>query len=222
MSQYITEKIDLVSEGIMDSIFNTKDETSTLSRAMKKYKERFLDPQRGYVDNLPLLATQAGMSAYDRALERGAGEGAVMGAFGGFGLGAGLAGQGTVSATARGARQAADAAAESGRRTGPLPKALKTGKGALAALIGNLALKSLGAGIGTVSGGAAGFAGGRQAGAAIGGAGAGALAGGGIAQPLAALLALGGGALGGQIAGSLEDAKKKLSPGGPDQIIFRA
>ena len=206
MSQYITEKIDLVSEGIMDSIFNTKDETSTLSRAMKKYKERFLDPQRGYVENLPWLATQAGMEAYDKALERGAGQGGVMGAFGGGALGAGLAGRGVLSAAAKGAQKGA----ESG--TGTLSKSFKTGKGALAALLANLALKGFGAG----------FAGGQQTGASILGAGAGALAGAPIAQPLAALLALGGGALGGQVASSIEGAKKKLSPGGPDQVIFRA
>jgi hypothetical protein len=214
MSQYITEKIDLVSEGIMDSIFN--NETSTMGRAMKKYKERFLDPQKGYVENLPWLATQAGMEAYDKALERGAGEGGVMGAFGGGALGAGLAGRGVLSAAAKGAQSGA----ESGK--GVLGKSFKTGKGALAALIANLALKGAGAAVGTASGFGAGFAGGRQTGASILGAGAGALAGGPIAQPLAALLALGGGALGGQIASSIEGAKKKLSPGGPDQVIFRA
>lgn len=213
MNQFITEKIDVVSEGIMDSMFNL--EKSAAGQAMKKYRERFIDPQQGYVDNLPLLATQAGMSAYDKALERGAGEGGAMGLAGGAGLGFGLSGRGTVSSVARGAKQGADLGQTN------IGKTFKSGKGALAALIANLALKTAGTGLGAGSGLLAGFAGGRQTGASIMGAGAGAAAGGVIGQPLAALLALAGGAGAAQVASSVEDARKKLSPGGPDQVIFR-
>ena len=256
MRQCISEQLDIVSEGVMDSVMSNvadyvrnlyNDQTSTAGRSLKKYVDRGLVPQKGYVDHAPQLVTQAGTDAYRDALDRGAFEGAAMGGFGGLGLGFGLAGKGALSSTVRGAAhpfsqqfdkdfvdsrnaeiQRLQAAGDpqraqqvaSRRAPNTSNRLFRSGRGAIGNLIGNLILKGAGSAIGLGSGALAGWAGGRETGAAIGLAGTAAAPLGLIGQPLAALGALAGGAIGGAAASNIEDARKKLE-GGPDRNIFR-
>ena len=237
--------IDNIQQYIKD-LYN--DPNSTPGRAMKKAYQLGLKPQEGYVQNFPQLATQAATNEYQAGLDRGATEGAGMGLVGGMGLGAGLAGRGTVSSVARGAsypfsqqfdkdfqasqraevQRLQDAGDTQGsqrvaarRAPGVRSRALRGGRGAIANLIGNLITKAVGAGIGGAAGAFAGYQGGRQTGARILGAGLAAAPLGAVAQPLAALGAVGGAVSANKMAREIERAKKTLQ-GGPDNRTIRA
>ena len=237
--------VDNIQQYIVD-LYN--DPNSTPGRAMKKVYQLGLKPQEGYVQNFPQLATQAITNEYQAGLDRGATEGAGMGLVGGMGLGAGLAGRGTASSVARGAsypfsqqfdkdfqasqqaevQRLQDAGDTEGsqrvaarRAPGITSRTLRGGRGAIANLIGNLITKAVGAGIGGAAGAFAGYQGGRQTGAAILGSGLAAAPLGAVAQPLAALGAVGGAVAANKAAREIERARKTLQ-GGPDMRIIRA
>jgi hypothetical protein len=208
----IEEKIDSISEGIMDYIPDTVKQ-----RAKEVYGvgKALVEPEiKGYMrpDVLPMISTQGLAQLGRKAFERGAGPAALAGAGGGAALGAGLASGGLLGQTIGGAMQGF----KTGKGKGKLGAAL------LGALLGGSkgiaksgARAGLGAGLGAVGGGLAGWRGGREAGAAIAGAGAaggplGLLVGPKTALTTAAL----GGLVGSDIMRQIHQIKQQLVRGG--------
>lgn len=204
----ILEKVDSISEGIMDYI---PDTVKQRAKEMYGVGKALAEPEiKGYMRPgvLPAISTQGLVQLGQKAFKRGAGPAALAGAGGGAALGAGLASGGLLGQTIGGAMQGF----KSGRGKGKIGGAL------LGALLGGgkgLARTGLGAGLGTVGGGLAGWRGGREAGAAIAGAGA-------AAGPLGLLIgpkaALGGAALGGMLGSDvmrqIHQIKQQLARGG--------